>query len=50
VTPEEWSRVKELFAWAVDLTLDERDQYLQKEYGGDEGLGAQLSALLSPRR
>ena len=46
MTPERWDRIKELFEGALERESSERAAFLACACGGDEGLCAQVAALL----
>lgn len=46
MTPDQYLRVKELFARVVDLTDEERDRILDVECGDDHGLRGEVESLL----
>jgi serine/threonine protein kinase/predicted Zn-dependent protease len=47
VTGEDWPRVEELFHAASRLGVAERDAYLARECGGDEGLRREVESLVT---
>jgi serine/threonine-protein kinase len=47
VTTEDWPRVEELFHHASRLGVAERDEYLARECGGDEGLRREVESLVT---
>jgi serine/threonine-protein kinase len=46
LTPERWSRVKDVFHGAVDLRLDERAAYLESVCGADAELRREVESLV----
>ena len=44
---EDWPRVEELFHNASRLGVAERDEYLTRECGGDEGLRREVESLVT---
>ena len=47
MTPEDWNRLKDLFAAAVERPPAERDAYLREICAGDEALRSELESLLA---
>jgi serine/threonine-protein kinase len=47
MTPERWRRIDELFDGALRLDPAEREAWLRKACGGDEGLRAEVARLLA---
>ncbi len=47
MTPGRWQQIKALFDGAVDLAPAAREQYLNRECGGDADLRCEVEALLS---
>jgi serine/threonine protein kinase/formylglycine-generating enzyme required for sulfatase activity len=47
VTPERWSRIRELFATALETPESERPQFLMSACGNDTDLRAELERLLA---
>src|SRR5262249_4492021 len=47
MTPEQWNRIKELFASARELAADERPAFLEQACAGDELLRREVQSLLA---
>src|SRR5215470_16430613 len=47
MTPEQWNRIKELFASARERTADERHAFLEQACAGDELLRREVQSLLA---
>ena len=50
MTPAEYSRVKEVFARAIDMPRRDREAYLKKACGKDTEIYAEVSSLLEHHR
>ena len=47
VTPEQWSRIREILYAALERRPTERDQYLEKACAGDSALRCEVESLIS---
>ena len=47
MTPERWSRIKELFGAALETPESERPRFLESACGGDADLRAEVERLLA---
>jgi Tol biopolymer transport system component/tRNA A-37 threonylcarbamoyl transferase component Bud32 len=50
MTPERWSRIKDIFGGALELSEQQRPAYLQENCGTDSGLRAEVERLLEAER
>ena len=47
MTPERWKKIKDVFTSAQEISLEQRESFLEKECGDDVELRREVEILLS---